>query len=73
MNFLRSTILPLLAVGIFYSCSSDSADPTPEPDTVAPTLDFTISGASSDSSPIVVGDQMEINISAEDAKGIDKV
>ncbi|MFN3136493.1 MAG: Ig-like domain-containing protein [Allomuricauda sp.] len=73
MNFLRSTILLLLTVGIFYSCSSDSADPTPEPDTVAPTLDFTISGASSDSSPIVVGDQMEINISAEDAKGIDKV
>ncbi|MHA7863865.1 Ig-like domain-containing protein [Flagellimonas marinaquae] len=73
MYFLRSTAILLIAISVFYACSSDSTDPAPEPDTIAPTLDFTISGTSISSSPIVVGDQMEINISAEDAKGIDKV
>ncbi|WP_424989277.1 Ig-like domain-containing protein [Flagellimonas sp.] len=75
MNFLRSTILLLLTVGIFYSCSSDSADPTPEPDTVAPTVDFTIAGISnsSNSQTVVVSGQIQINVDAEDERGIAKV
>ncbi len=73
MNFLRPIMLLLAATIFLYSCSSNSEDPTPEPDTVAPTLDFTISGTSSGSEPIVVSNQMEININAQDANGIAKV
>ncbi len=73
MNFLRPTATLLIAFGILCSCSSDSDDPTPEPDTVAPTINFTITAASSGSEPIVVSNQMEININAQDANGIAKV
>lgn len=73
MKFLRPTSTLLIVFGILCSCSSDSEDPTPEPDTVAPTIDFTITGASSDSGSIVVSDQMEININAQDTNGISKV
>ena len=66
-------VLMGIALTALLSCSSDSSDTTPEPDTVAPTLDFTISGTSSGSEPIVVSNQMEININAQDAKGISKV
>ena len=66
-------VLMGITLTALLSCSSDSSDTTPEPDTVAPTLDFTISGTSSGSEPIVVSNQMEININAQDAKGISKV
>ena len=66
-SFLFSLVLLLL------SCSSDSENPTPEPDTIAPTVSFTINGFSSGSGPIVVSDQIEININAQDAGGIAKV
>jgi len=66
-------VLMGITLTALLSCSSDSSDTTPEPDTVAPALDFTISGTSSGSEPIVVSNQMEININAQDAKGISKV
>ena len=72
MKPISPTILFLFSILIFLSCSSDSEDPTPEPDTIAPTVSFTISGASG-SGPIVVSGQMEVNINAEDANGIAKV
>jgi len=62
-----------IALTTLLSCSFESSDTTPEPDTVAPALDFTISGTSSGSEPIVVSNQMEININAQDANGIAKV
>ncbi len=61
---------------ILFSCSSESEEPTPtpEPDTVAPTITFGISGSSNSSSePIVVSNQIEVNINAQDAGGIAKV
>ncbi|MEY8780251.1 Ig-like domain-containing protein [Allomuricauda sp. XS_ASV26] len=66
-------VLMGITLTALLSCSSESSDTTPEPDTVAPALDFTISGTSSGSEPIVVSNQMEININAQDAKGISKV
>ncbi|AEM71296.1 fibronectin type III domain-containing protein [Allomuricauda ruestringensis DSM 13258] len=73
MKIPRPTLTALLSFFVLFSCSSDSEDPAPDPDTVAPTLNFTISGTSSGSAPIVVSDQMEININAQDANGITKV
>ena len=70
-NYLVSAITVLL---IIFSCSSDSEEPTPEPDTVAPTVNFGIAGfSSSGSEPIVASNQIEININAQDAGGIAKV
>lgn len=73
-NYLVYT-LALLSLLILFSCSSDSEDPTLEPDVVAPTVNFTISGTSgsSGSQPVVVSNQIEINIDAQDSEGIAKV
>lgn len=60
---------------ILFSCSSDSEDSTPEPDVVAPEVDFTITGVSGSggSEPVVVSNQIQINIDAKDSEGIAKV
>lgn len=71
-NFQPTSLLLCFAI-LFFSCSSDSEGPTPEPDTIAPTVSFTIIGSSGGSEPVVVSDQIEINISAQDAGGIAKV
>ncbi len=67
--------LTLIFVLSLFSCSSDSEEPAPEPDVVAPTADFEIAGFSNSSSsePIVVSNQIEINIDARDAGGVAKV
>ena len=75
MKFLRPTSTLLIVFGILCSCSSDSEDPAPEPDTVAPTVDFTIAGISdpSNSQTVVVSNQIQINVDADDESGIAKV
>lgn len=73
MHFLRPAVLLFTAISLLCSCSSDSEEQSIVPDNIAPTLDFTISGTSSGSEPIVVSNQIEININAQDAKGISKV
>ncbi len=75
MKLLRFTAIPIVAFSILCSCSSDSEDPTPEPDTVAPTVDFTIAGISdpSNSQTVVVSNQIQINVDADDESGIAKV
>ncbi|WP_293296031.1 Ig-like domain-containing protein [Allomuricauda sp.] len=73
MHFLRPAVLLFTAISLLCSCSSDSEEQSIVTDNIAPTLDFTISGTSSGSEPIVVSNQMEININAQDAKGISKV
>ncbi|AEM71295.1 fibronectin type III domain-containing protein [Allomuricauda ruestringensis DSM 13258] len=73
-NFNRIILLGITII-TFLSCSSDSSDPAPDPDTVAPTVDFTIAGISdsSNSQTVVVSSQIQINIDAEDKSGIAKV
>ncbi|MBO0331727.1 Ig-like domain-containing protein [[Muricauda] lutisoli] len=75
MKLPRLTIVALSSLFILLSCSSDSEEPTPEPDTVAPNVDFSIpvnSGASSTETP-VVSNQIVVDIDAEDAGGVAKV
>lgn len=75
MKLLRPTSILFIAFSILCSCSSDSSDPTPEPDTVAPTVDFAIAGISdsSNSQTVVVSSQIQINVDADDESGIAKV
>jgi hypothetical protein len=75
MKQFFSTSILLALITMLFSCSSDSEDPTPEPDVVAPTVDFSIAGSSGsgNSEPIVVSNQIQININAQDAEGIAKV
>ena len=75
MKLLRPTSILFIAFSILCSCSSDSSDPTPEPDTVAPTVDFAIAGisGSSNSQTVVVSSQIQINVDADDESGIAKV
>lgn len=60
---------------ILISCSSDSEEPQPDLDITAPTANFEIAGFtnSSTSEPIVVSNQIEVNINAQDAGGVSKV
>lgn len=64
--------LLLIVLFALSSCSSDSEDPSPEPDTTAPTVSFSIAGASG-SGPVIVSGQIEITINAQDSNGIAKV
>lgn len=75
MKQFFSTSILLTLITMLFSCSSDSEDPTPEPDVVAPTVDFSIAGSSGsgNSEPIVVSNQIQININAQDSEGIAKV
>lgn len=75
MNRYLLCTLANLVLFFAFSCSSDSEDPTPEPDVTAPKVDFSISGAPSNvgSSPIVVSNQIQVNINAQDAGGVAKV
>ncbi|SFC60961.1 hypothetical protein SAMN04487891_1157 [Flagellimonas taeanensis] len=73
-HFLPHCLLILL-VSFLFSCSSDSEEPTPEPDTTAPQVDFSIAGSQSSNTnvPVVVSNQIEISIDAKDSGGIAKV
>lgn len=64
-------ILNLIVIG----CSSNSENPAPEPDTVAPLVNFEIDGItdSSSSGTVVLSNEIKVNINAEDAGGITKV
>lgn len=75
MNRYLLCALANLMLFFAFSCSSDSEDPTPEPDVTAPKVDFSISGAPSNvgSGPIVVSNQIQVNINAQDAGGVAKV
>ncbi|MER3318608.1 MAG: Ig-like domain-containing protein [Allomuricauda sp.] len=75
MKLLGPTSILFIAFSILCSCSSDSSDPTPEPDTLAPTVDFAIAGISdsSNSQTVVVSSQIQINVDADDESGIAKV
>ncbi|TAI48237.1 Ig-like domain-containing protein [Flagellimonas allohymeniacidonis] len=74
---MKNQIFPALLslfLLFFLSCSSDSGEETPQPDTQAPTVDFNIAGAtSSGSTPIVVSNEIIINVDARDAGGVAKV
>lgn len=74
---MKKSILALLTITFIftYSCSKESSNPTAEPDVTAPTFNFSIAGFNNNSSaiPIVVSNQIEININAQDAGGISKV
>ncbi|WP_318344671.1 Ig-like domain-containing protein [Flagellimonas baculiformis] len=73
-HFLPHCLLIFL-VSFLFSCSSDSEEPAPEPDTVAPQVDFSIAGSQSSNTdvPVVVSNQIEISIDAKDSGGIAKV
>ncbi|WP_435625134.1 Ig-like domain-containing protein [Flagellimonas sp.] len=74
MKNLINTFVVLSFLLLFFSCSSDSDDPTPEPDTTAPTVDFSLAGLpDSPGETVVVSNQIEINIDARDSGGIQKV
>lgn len=66
-------IFPLLLILllVFTSCSKDEETP----DTTPPTVSLTIVGipGSTSGEPIVVSNQIEVNISANDANGISKI
>ena len=69
--------LLLIVLFTLFSCSSDSEDPTPEPepDVVAPNVTFNIAGSSNTNSGTtpVFSNQITIDISAQDAGGVAKV
>ncbi|MCR9228078.1 MAG: Ig-like domain-containing protein [Flavobacteriaceae bacterium] len=75
MNSAKLNYLVLFSVLILFSCSSDSEDPAPKPDTIFPTLDFSIVGGpdTPNSEVLLVGNQFQINIDTEDEGGILKV
>jgi len=77
MNFLRPIMLLLAASTMLYSCSSDSEDPapTPEPDVIAPEVDFSIPGnpSSTSSETPVISNQIVVEVDAQDAGGVAKV
>ncbi len=73
MNKFHSFLVSLLIV--LSSCSSDSEDPVPEPDSTPPQMDFSIAGFpnTDDAPPIVVSNQIKITVDAQDANGIAKI
>jgi hypothetical protein len=77
MHFLRSTAILLIAISFFYACSSDSENPAPAPvpDTLAPEVDFSISGNSSstNSETPVLSNQFVVQVDAQDTGGVAKV
>ncbi|SDQ94451.1 Ig-like domain-containing protein [Flagellimonas zhangzhouensis] len=75
MNPFRSLFPAIFSILILFSCSSDSEDPNLEPDTLSPTVDFTIAGIPNpdDSQTVVVSSQIQVNINAADERGIAKV
>ncbi|WP_421806330.1 Ig-like domain-containing protein [Flagellimonas sp.] len=85
MSLLKLTefkIASLIKFGLFvilllggYACSSESEEPTPEPDVIAPTVNFAIAGANSSpsGSTPVFSNQITIEINAQDAGGVAKV
>lgn len=73
----RLTFASITTLFIFFnSCSSDSDNNNENiPDTIEPSVSFTIAGFpdNSTSVPIVVSNQIEINIDAKDEGGISKI
>jgi Big-like domain-containing protein len=68
-------LLLLLFSFIYYSCSKDSDNPQKDDvDTTAPTLNFSITGVDTSlNEPIILSENIEINIEATDKSGINKV
>lgn len=76
MKPIKLKFLLLFSILTLLSCSSESEDPTPEPDTVSPTVDFSIAGSTANpnsSEPSVYSNQIVVEIDAEDAGGVAKV
>ncbi|TAI48238.1 Ig-like domain-containing protein [Flagellimonas allohymeniacidonis] len=72
-NQIFPTLLSFFLL-FFLSCSSDSGEETPEPDTQAPIVDFSIAGSPSGSTgPIVVSNEIIVNVDAQDNGTISKV
>lgn len=72
-KIIQSVILQtlLLLSILFVSCSKDNEE---APDTTSPVVEFTIKGITQNTEqPPIVGNIIEIEISAQDAKGISKV
>ncbi|EAR00901.1 Ig-like domain-containing protein [Maribacter sp. HTCC2170] len=67
----------LLFVFIFLiiSCSKDSDQKKEEPDVIAPVVEFSIAGTPNNTTgePIVVSNQIEVNVNAQDQGGISKI
>ncbi len=74
---MKNSILFLFLITtlLFQSCSKDSNSEETKPDVVAPTISFSIAGFSNTTSsePIVVSNQIEVTIDAQDAGGIAKI
>lgn len=72
MKYFLPTSLLIVLLSLLFSCSSDSEEPAPEPDTIAPQVDFSIAGnkSSNTGEPVVVSNQIEISIDAKDSGGI---
>ena len=73
---MKKIYLSLLALVLICSCTSDSENPVEEQiDTTPPQVEFTITGFpnASNTTPIVVSNQLEISIATQDAGGIEKV
>ncbi|MEC8832520.1 MAG: Ig-like domain-containing protein [Bacteroidota bacterium] len=77
MKLPKLTIVALTSLIVLFSCSSDSENPVPEPepDVVAPEVDFTIPGSTggTTSQPPVFSNQIVVDIDATDAGGVAKV
>ena len=75
MRLTRLTFVGLLSIFVLFSCSSESDEPTPEPDVIAPVVDFSILGSSSSSNSEtpIVSNQIVVEIDANDAGGVAKV
>ena len=64
----------LLAISMLFSSCSKDSDNGPEPDTTAPQVSFTIAGITNTGAGTpVVSNQIQINVSASDAGGIQKI
>lgn len=71
-----SFVYLLLFALLLTSCSSDSDSPDiNEPDTISPEVTFSITGSPQNqgSEPIIVSNQIQLNIDATDAGGVAKV
>lgn len=75
MKLTRLTFVGLLSLFVLFSCSSESDEPTPEPDVIAPVVDFFIPGSSSSSNSEtpIVSNQIVVEVDANDAGGVAKV
>lgn len=76
VNMLKNKIIAIV-IFLLAACSRDSEPEEKQiPDNIAPEVEFAIAGFPENPSttePVVVSNQIEVNISARDAGGIDKI